>query len=72
MKLSPPGCLVLVAEISDLISDADLGVFLQIYLFYVLTQSILTVYSMLVSVFQTSEGFPFQRSGHSVMIRHTC
>lgn len=47
MKLSSPGGLVLVAEISDLISDADLGVFLQIYLFYVLTQSILIVYSML-------------------------
>lgn len=72
MKLSPPGGLALVAEISDLISDADLGVFPQIYLFYVLTQSFLTVYSMLVSAFQTSEGFPFQRSGHSDMIRHTC
>lgn len=72
MKLSSPGGLVLVAEISDLISDAHLGVFLQIYLFYVLTQSILTVYSMLVSVFQTSKGFPFQGSGHSGMIRHTC
>lgn len=72
MKLSSPGGLVLVAKISDLISDADLGVFLQIYLFYVLTQSILTVYSMLLSVFQTSERFPFQRSGHSGMIRHTC
>lgn len=36
-KLSPPGGLALVAEISDLISDADLGVFPQIYLFYVLT-----------------------------------
>lgn len=56
MKLSPPVGLMLVAEISDLISDADLGVFPQIYLFYILTQSILTVYSMLVSVFQTSVG----------------
>lgn len=57
---------------SYLISDADLCVFPQIYLFYVLTQSILTVYSMLVSVFQPSQGLPFQRSGHSDMIGHTC